>query len=63
MRAKAKKEPTVYLVEDCGNAPGRILAVFAHLEDAEAFCNMLDHAAIVERTLHYGQPSNRGFNR
>lgn len=53
----------VYLVEDCDNAPGRILAVFADKPSAEAFLDMLDVAAEVEeRTLWYGQPPNRGYN-
>jgi len=53
----------VYLVEDCDNAPGRILGVFANREDAEFLVEHLDCAAdIQERTLIYGQPPNRGYN-
>lgn len=61
-KRKVKPTPQVHLVEDCGNAPGRILAVFAHREDADAFCAMLPYAQVVSRTLHYGQPSYQGFN-
>ena len=53
----------VYLVIDCENAPGRVLAVMASEEDAIAFMNMLDTSAEVEtRTVFYGQPRVRGYN-
>ena len=55
----------VYLVEDQGNAPGRIYAVFVHREDAELFSDALpymDRAAVIERTLFNGQPPIRGYN-
>jgi hypothetical protein len=54
----------VYLVEDVGNSPGRIYAVMADKEDAEDFASRLDECVeVVERTLFYGQPSNRGYNK
>ena len=53
----------VYLVEDCANAPGRILAVFADKEDAEFLVDNLPEAAQVEeRTLIYGQAPVCGYN-
>jgi hypothetical protein len=53
----------VFLVVDCHNAPGRVLAVFADKEDAEWFADAIDTPCDVEpRTLWYGQPPNRGFN-
>ena len=53
----------VSLVEDVGNAPGRIYAVFRNREDAEKFAYQLPEAvSVVERTLWEGQPSNFGFN-
>lgn len=54
---------TIWIVEDCGNSPGRIYAVFAHEEDAAAFADQLYEACnIVPRTVFYSQPPNRGFN-
>lgn len=53
----------VYLVEDCANAPGRILAVFRCEADAVDFMNCLpDDACVIERTVQEGQPSVRGYN-
>ncbi len=53
----------VYLVEDCANAPGRILGVFADKADAEFLVDDLpDAAQVEERTLIYGQPSVCGYN-
>lgn len=59
-QTQERKAPAVYLIEDGDQAPGRILAVFAHLEDAERFCP--ETACIVERTLWYGQPTDREYN-
>lgn len=55
----------VYLVENVGNCPGRVQAVFAHKTDADAFCNFMnteDAHEVVERTLFYGQPPWPGYN-
>lgn len=53
----------VYLVEDSGDSPGRIYAVFRHFEDAMLFANNLEEPCIVEgRTLQEGQPKIRGYN-
>lgn len=53
----------VYLVEDVGNSPGRIYAVLSNPEDALTFAEQLDgEAAVIERTLFYGQPPVRGYN-
>ena len=56
----------VYLVVDIHNSPGRVLAVFANEEDAELFVDsprLWDVVEIYERTLFYGQPPRRGYNR
>ena len=54
----------VYLVEDCANAPGRILAVFRNEEDAIAFAEQLPEDSCVERrTLQEGQPQVLGYNK
>lgn len=58
---------TVYLVEDTGNAPGRIYACFASAEDAERFASAVAYerdttTEVVERTLYYGQPPVAGYN-
>ena len=56
----------VYLVVDIVNSPGRVLAVFANEEDAELFVDsprLWDVVEICERTLFYGQPPRRGYNR
>jgi len=59
-----KKRKVVYLVEDCENAPGRILALFHDCEDAARFINALGESArIEERTVWYGQPVDRGYNK
>ena len=57
----------VYLVEDVGNAPGRIYAVMASEADAERFADAVAYShgtmtQVVERTLYYGQPPIQGFN-
>lgn len=56
----------VYLVEDCGNSPGKIYAVFATLEDAQAHCESpglrYTEARVVERSLIYGQAPHMAFN-
>lgn len=54
----------VYLVEDSGNSPGRIYAVFRHEEDAVLFADSLNEPCIIEgRTLQEGQPPVRGYNQ
>lgn len=57
----------VYLVEDCGNSPGRIYAVLASEEDAERFASAVAHdegtdVEVVPRTVFYGQPPICGYN-
>lgn len=53
----------IYLVEDCANAPGRIIACFADKDDAVAFMQELEDSALIEeRTLIYGQAPVRGYN-
>jgi hypothetical protein len=60
----------IYLVENVGNSPGKIQAIFASRTDAEEFRDLVsmvnghfvDSHTIVERTLFYGHPNNRGFN-
>jgi hypothetical protein len=56
----------VHLVEDTGNCPGRIYAVFAHPEDAQRFSDALVadgiESTVVERHLWYGQPPVLGVN-
>lgn len=60
----AKKKPTVYLVEDFEEVEGRILAVFNSKDDANLFANMMEYqCCVVERTVHYGQPDYRGYNK
>ena len=56
----------VYLVVDINNSPGRVLAVFADEEDAERFVDaarLWDFVEVCERTLFYGQPPHKGYNR
>jgi len=54
----------VYLVEDCENAPGLIYAVFDDLDSAERFADSLEESVCIEeRTVFYGQPPVRGFNK
>ena len=56
----------VYLVVDTHNAPGRVLAVFADEENAERFVDaarLWDVVEVCERTLFYGQPPRKGYNR
>ena len=56
----------VYLVMDIANSPGRVLAVFADKEKAESFVDsarLWDVAEVYERTLFYGQPPRKGYNR
>lgn len=52
----------VYLVEDTGYAPGRVLAVIAEHGEACEFAAQLDHAKVEPRKLWRGQPTNRGYN-
>jgi len=56
----------VYLIEDVGNSPGRIYAVFSKEKDAENFVSNLnlfeDAVEIVERTLFHGKPPVYGYN-
>lgn len=57
----------VYLVEDCGNSPGRIYAVLASEDDAERFKDAINgaldtEAQVIERSLIYGQPPHLGYN-
>lgn len=61
-KAQPKESPKVWYVEDQGNSPGRIYAVFASEEDAENFCSFFEAAGVVERTLFYGQPPVCGYN-
>lgn len=61
-KAQPKPAPKVWLVEDCGNSPGRIYAVFASEEDAVAFASFFEAVNVVERTLFYGQPPICGYN-
>ena len=56
----------VYLVVDINIYPGRVLAVFADEEDAEKFVDaarLWDDVEVYERTLFYGQPPHKGYNR
>lgn len=53
----------VYLVEDIGDNPGCVYAVFAHEKDANDFASWFDDVEVYERTLFYGQPSIRGYNQ
>ena len=56
----------VYLVVDVNNSPGRVLAVFADEENAELFVDsarLWEVAEVYERTLFYGQPPGKGYNR
>jgi hypothetical protein len=57
----------VYIVEDCENSPGKILAVFADRENAEIFAEWYaistpSDAQVLVRTLWYGQPPRCGVN-
>ena len=64
MTRKNKPTPQVHLVVDCHNSPGKVLAVFASGDDAERFASCMPGEAEVEsRTLFYGQPGIRGFNK
>lgn len=57
----------VFLVEDVGNSPGKIYAVFAEEDDADIFAEDMEAddwvVRVVPRTLYYGQPPFQGFNR
>lgn len=58
----------VYLVEDVGNAPGRVYAVFAHEKDAKFHARAVEsefstECEVVERTLIYGQAPILGYNQ
>lgn len=57
----------VYLVEDRQNSPGKVYAIFAEMEDADAFADSLSEiknieCSVIERSLIYGQPSVLGVN-
>ena len=57
----------VYLVEDCGNSPGRIYAVLVSEDDAERFASAVAYemdteCQVVPRTLFHGQPQYLGYN-
>ena len=58
----------VYLVEDHGNSPGRIYAVFHDKKDAQWFARQLNRedpdtqARVEPRTLIWGQPPILGYN-
>ena len=51
---------TVYLVEDCHNAPGRIYAVFSTGKEAVVYSDRLAdrciETTVVPHKLHYEQP-------
>ena len=56
----------VYLVEDCGNSPGRIYAVMKNEEDAVTFAEETERwtgnsCQVVPRTLYRGQPPHPGY--
>ena len=56
----------VYLVVDIVNSSGWVLAVFADEVDAEFFVDsarLWDVAEVYERTLFYGQPPRKGYNK
>ena len=57
----------VYLVEDCGNSPGRVYAVMTSEENANRLASAIAHAEgtecqVIPRTLFYGQPPHCGYN-
>jgi hypothetical protein len=58
----------IYLVENCENSPGKIMAIFAHKADAVIFADQLEKNdgefySVEERKLHHGQPERLGFNQ
>jgi hypothetical protein len=57
----------VYLVEDHGDSPGRIYAVFVRRIDADEFaqygCPPGANAQVEERTLFDSQPPRWGYNQ
>ena len=58
----------IYVVEDVGNSPGKIYAIFADKYDANMFHSAVSYARnteciIVERTLFYYQPPVCGYNK
>lgn len=57
----------VYLVTGVGKHDGTVFAVMASEEDADSFAEALFDTGIntevEERTLIYGQPSIRGYNK
>lgn len=63
---------SVWLVQEVGlKTDGIIYGVFMHEEDAIRFRDALrslpkvkrpNNIDVVERTLYYGQPPNRGYN-
>jgi len=51
----------IYLVEDCANAPGRILGCFRYESDAKKFAeDQPEPASVEERTLYYKVPVTGG---
>lgn len=54
---------TCWYVEDVGNNPGRIYAIFAHEKDAQDYATYFEDVVVVQRTVFYGQPPRRGFNK
>ena len=58
----------IYVVEDVGNSPGKIYAIFADEDDANRFHSAVSYelnteCIVVERTLFYGQPPVCGYNK
>lgn len=58
---------TVYLVEDCGNCPGRIYAVFADAQIAAVFADDVEdqehtQTIVVPRVLWFHRPPIIGAN-
>jgi len=51
----------IYLVEDTGNAPGRVYAIFRNKEDAEDYATYFEQTEVIERTLQEGQPPFVGY--
>lgn len=57
----------VYLVEDRQNNLGKVYAIFAEMEDADAFADALYEnksieCTVIQRSVIYGQPSILGVN-
>lgn len=54
INAKPLKRPSVFLVVDQNNAPGRVMGVFNNEEDALKWRD--DYCSLEEHTLWHGQP-------